>query len=431
MLQIITDLVVISRCGNVATLRVQRERLRVVDFGKDAAMKDRILPTNSRVVSDMTELHFTHEPAILSNLQARALNKQPYTFIGNVLVSINPVRRVPEPSQLDDSPHPRTVAERAFQRMSFAMSQTQVQEDQGERGGEFDSSVKHPFGGSSELNMNQTILISGESGSGKTEGAKRVLIHLVDRESYKDYALSERPELYNLQDKILGSDPLLEAFGNAKTQKNHNSSRFGKFLRLYYETEEDYPENLILCGASITTYLLERSRVTTQIKAERNFRIFYQLLTANSKALTSQLGFPQTDYTFRYLGSQKIRKQDLDKTGYLELRTALRMARLSVKNVDLFEVIAAVLHIGNISFVSESTAEGEVSRIEAIPEGEYNPIKFVTELLKIDENLLQGLLCEKRVELGKDIVYKRFDVQTSIRTRDAIAKHVYFLLFDW
>lgn len=432
---------VISRCGSVATLRV-KDRLRVIDLAKEKDLQDKLLPSNDKVVADMTELHFTHEPAILANLEARALSKKPYTFIGNVLVSINPVRKVPEPTEMDNSPHPWTVADRAFRRMSFSMSQAQIAKGKVNRvlSTVSDESVHGtmgmghvPFGREYNVmeNINQTVLISGESGSGKTEAAKRVLVHLVNRETFKDYGMDENPDLLNLQHKILGSDPILEVFGNAKTQKNHNSSRFGKFLKLYYEVEPEYPDNLVLGGASITTYLLERSRVTRQMEGERNFRIFYQLLTNTSSTLNKELGFSDAMFKFRYLGNEEIDRSELSKTGYLELRSSLRMARLSVKSMVLYEVVAAVLHIGNIEFQSEQTKEGEVSVIPKARGQAYSPVDWVRRLLKVDKGVLRRLLCEKRVVIGGEKVKKRYDVRTSTRTRDAIAKHVYSLLFEW
>ena len=414
----------------------------MIDLAKEERLEEKLLPSNDHVVDDMTELHFTHEPGILANLEARALAKKPYTFIGNVLVSINPVRKVPEPTEMDNSPHPWTVADRAFRRMSFSMSQAQIATGKVTRSETImsDESVhgtmgkgEVPFGREYDImeNMNQTVLISGESGSGKTEAAKRVLVHLVNRETFKDYGMDDNPDLLNLQHKILGSDPILEVFGNAKTQKNHNSSRFGKFLKLYYEVEEEYPDNLVLGGASITTYLLERSRVTRQMEGERNFRVFYQLLTNTSTAMNKELGFTDASFKFRYLGDAEIDRSELSKTGYLELRSSLRMARLSVKSMVLFEVVAAVLHIGNIDFTTEQTKEGEVSAIPKTRGQAYSPFEYVRKLLKVDKATLKRLLCEKRVVIGNEKVKKRYDVRTSRRIRDAIAKHVYSLLFEW
>uniref|UniRef100_A0A6S8B7P3 Myosin motor domain-containing protein n=1 Tax=Aplanochytrium stocchinoi TaxID=215587 RepID=A0A6S8B7P3_9STRA len=399
---------------------------------------------------DMTELHFTHEPAILHNLKTRAAKKLPYTFIGSVLVSINPLQKVPEPPDYEYHPHPKTIAERAFKKMEFARNQILYEKDIYQAAGA-DVSKAITKAIEDYGPINQSILISGESGSGKTESAKRVLIHLVDREEYDEYTLDARPELYEFQEKLIGSDPILESFGNARTQRNPNSSRFGKFLKLFYGANDEYPEDLILCGAQITTYLHERSRVTYQEEAERNFRVFYQMMVAPSAAFHSELGLMQADYTFNYLGNKKFSKADMDKAGYIELRTSLHMAQLNVKTIEIFQVVAAVLHIGNIEFSKKGTTEGEVvdlvqyreresERAETPkqdePEDEssvewYSPLDVAARLLGVDKMVLSEILCQRIVVGGGEKIVKRRDMKSAVRTRDAIAKFIYSLLFDW
>jgi len=421
---------VLSRCGSSVTIRTKThegtDKLRVIDL--DSQHNSVCLPANEELAMDMTELHFTHEPAIIHNLRSRAEAKEPYTFIGSVLVSINPLQRVPEPADFEIYPHPRTMAERAYNKMEFARSQLV---NAGEDPVNVAKALKE-FGP-----INQSILISGESGSGKTESAKRVLIHLVDRQEYDEFTLEARPDLYDFQEKIIGSDPILESFGNAKTKRNPNSSRFGKFLRLFYDSEEDYPEDMILCGASITTYLLERSRVTYQEPGERNFRVFYQLM-ASSPGFLTEMGLDKADSIFNYLGGKKIDKNMIDKTGYIELLTSFQMAQLHNKTRDIFKVVAAILHIGNISFDADSTSEGEVVRVRETYENEeegntesYSALAFAAQLLGVEQKTLKDLLTITYVDVGGEKIVKRKDLHSAIRTRDAVAKHIYSLLFEW
>lgn len=526
---------VLSRSGNHITVS-RSQGLRVIDLEKS---KETCLPHNQYPVDDMTELHHAHMPAILYNLKARAMKKQPCTFIGNVLVSINPLRDVDSdftvnPKEEYQPPHPRTVAERAFMKMSFAASQqTRLADIDADRNRQTklapsNGSLINPaskFAKQFGL-VNQSIVISGESGSGKTEAAKRVLAQLVEREHYNEFSDIDDPGVYDFQDNLIGTDPILESFGNARTQRNPNSSRFGKFLKLWYDVPEDegeeiYDENngYYIDEASITTYLLERSRVTYQDKGEGNFRIFYQLLTAPNDSLHQYLGFSAAGLKFNYLNSGFTRSHH-DRVGYRSLRIALRMVKLRVRSLRLFEIVAAVLHIGNIEFEEEDTSEGAVATIcdpfknlpvkkKPVDKGtknvrkrfansfasftsvnkvdklrketmlstsmnvrkdrkntaataltnftagsdktvtsektvvripnslnkeqfKYSPLRYASSLMKVRHVLLENLLLKTHVRIaGESQITKRVTIKEAVKRRDALAKFMYGLLFQW
>ncbi|EGB09599.1 hypothetical protein AURANDRAFT_23936, partial [Aureococcus anophagefferens] len=201
----------------------------------------------------MTTLYHLHDPGIIENLEQRSDLRQqrPYTRIANVLIAVNPLRPVPDPDEAsfrggalsDAPPHPWAIAETALRQMV-------LEERAAIRG-----------------RANQSVVISGESGAGKTETAKIVLGYLCRRVA----SASSGPS--DLDRRLLDSNPILEALGNARTLRNDNSSRFGKFLKLQFSRATGA---VALAGATVETYLLERSRVVGQTDGERNYHALYQ-----------------------------------------------------------------------------------------------------------------------------------------------------------
>ncbi|CAN0141358.1 unnamed protein product [Phaeothamnion confervicola] len=211
---------------------------------------------NPKVESDMTALHHIHEPGILHNLRERAEatpTPLPYTFMGTLLIAVNPLRPVADPPMerfldkpLDPSlPHPYAIAELSYSQMRLGAT-----------------------GGAGGAPTNQSIVVSGESGAGKTETSKIVLQYLAGRSH-------GHGGIVGLDDKVVETSPILEAFGNAKTLRNDNSSRFGKFIKLQFRDRSGFggaagsgPAGTLV-GGVVETYLLEKSRVLTQAKDER------------------------------------------------------------------------------------------------------------------------------------------------------------------
>lgn len=225
-------------------------------------------------VEDMTKLSFLHEPGVLHNIDVRYELDEIYTYTGSILIAVNPFRKLPHlygPHMMDQyksvqlgqlTPHVFAVADSSFRAM--------VREEK-----------------------SQSILVSGESGAGKTETTKLIMQYLA-------YVGGRKTDGRSVEQQVLESNPLLEAFGNAKTSRNDNSSRFGKYVEIQFD-----PAGRI-SGAAIRTYLLERSRIVQIAAPERNFHIFYQLCAGASPEMVEHLHIKPAS-EFNYLNQQLLR----------------------------------------------------------------------------------------------------------------------------
>uniref|UniRef100_A0A3P9P9Z4 Unconventional myosin-Ih-like n=1 Tax=Poecilia reticulata TaxID=8081 RepID=A0A3P9P9Z4_POERE len=261
----------------------------------------------------------------------------------------------------------------------------------------------------SEFN-NHFILISGESGAGKTEASKKIL---------QFYAVScpSTKLLNNVRDRLLLSNPVLEAFGNAKTLKNDNSSRFGKYMDIQF----DHRGGAV--GGHILSYLLEKSRVVHQNHGERNFHIFYQLVEGGEEDLLRWLGLERNCKNYRYLVQGDCAKVSSinDKSDWKTVQKALSVIDFSESDTEhLFGIIASVLHLGNLKF--EADARG------------YATIKNNQEthwLLGIPNQVLQQGLTHRKIEAKTEEVLSPFSVEHAVYARDALAKAIYGRTFNW
>jgi len=357
-------------------------------------------------------------------------NQQPYTYVQNVLVAINPLRRVPHPPRdlfynkklTESPPHPYGIAENSFQRLSS----TSV-----------DAS-----------NMNQSIVISGESGAGKTESTKICLNYLTKRSSssgennwieatdeasgktyYHNQATGETvwelpAKKDGLDKRILDSNPILESFGNAKTTRNSNSSRFGKFMILQFTNDKKYS----LYGATMETYLLEKSRITFQMQNERNYHVFYLLLAGASaeQKQALQLSGPEHYKYTNQSGCIKIDRFD-DVQEWGDFCSALQAIGLSIEQMHaMFCTLSAILNLGNCEFYDESTSAGEEARFAEPRWMEICAAMLGVEIPTLDKCLRE----EMRIVKGETFFSKR-DAKAANFTRDAVTKTLYQLLFDW
>jgi myosin heavy subunit len=365
---------------------------------------------NPRVVDDMTSLYYIHEAGILENLFLRSKmdNLRPYTLMANVLIAVNPLIRIVEPkiqdyikTQMGDrTPHPYAIAEVAFQQMVL---RTPAQ--------------------------CQSIVISGESGAGKTETSKIVLRYLTSREhmsSNKSPSKRESPKLgVELDKRLLDTNPILEAFGNAKTLRNHNSSRFGKFMKLQFT-----PEKNTLCGSFIETYLLEKFRVVAQIPGERNFHIFYFLLSGADDELRTELKLESVN-AFNYLNqSGCVSDPNVDdEILFDEVVSALHSVDIDAAlQKQVFRVLSGLLHLGNIDLKNRETREGDAG--EVTPQAEKY-LKSCAELLGVEEDRLTRVITEREISTrGETFTIKR-NAKEGWYVRDAIAKSIYNHLFKW
>ncbi|OAY34689.1 myosin-6 isoform X2 [Manihot esculenta] len=348
-------------------------------------------------VDDMTKLAYLHEPGVLQNLRSRYDMNEIYTYTGNILIAVNPFRKLPHlyDSHMmaqykgaafgELSPHPFAVADAAYRLMI-------------------------------NDGVSQSILVSGESGAGKTESTKLLMRYLA----YMGGRAAA--EGRTVEQQVLESNPVLEAFGNAKTVRNNNSSRFGKFVEIQFD------QSGRISGAAIRTYLLERSRVCQVSDPERNYHCFYMLCAAPSEDLQRyKLGNPRS---FHYLNQSNCYELDGvdDSKEYLETRRAMEIVGISSDEQDaIFRVVAAILHLGNIEFakgkeIDSSMPKDEKSRFH---------LKTAAELLMCDVRALEDSLCKRVIVTRDETITKCLDPASAAVSRDALAKIVYSRLFDW
>ncbi|XP_068560532.1 unconventional myosin-XV [Cebidichthys violaceus] len=341
-------------------------------------------------VEDMTQLEEMHEGGILLNLKKRSERELIYTYIGSILVSVNPYKMYniygtdmvllyKGHALGENPPHLFAIANAAYSKMMDA---------------------KH----------NQVIIISGESGSGKTEATKLVLRYLA--------AIHHKS---NIVQQILEAAPLLESFGNAKTVRNDNSSRFGKYIEVFLEDG-------VISGAITSQYLLEKSRIVFQAKDERNYHIFYEML-AGLPSQQRQAFYLQEAETYYYLnqgGDCGITGKN-DAEDFLRLLAAMEILHFTPDDQSaIFRVLSSILHLGNVYFQRYESDGQEVASVVSAQE-----IRVVAELLQISPEGLQKAITYKVTETMRDKIYTPLSVESAVDARDAVAKILYSLLFHW
>ncbi|KAI4303015.1 hypothetical protein MLD38_038696 [Melastoma candidum] len=348
-------------------------------------------------VDDMTKLSYLHEPGVLANLKIRYELNEIYTYTGNILIAINPFQRLPhiydshmmqqyKGAPLGElSPHVFAVADAAYRAM--------INEGK-----------------------SNSILVSGESGAGKTETTKMLMRYLA--------FLGGRAatEGRTVEQQVLESNPVLEAFGNAKTVRNNNSSRFGKFVEIQFDKHGR------ISGAAVRTYLLERSRVCQINDPERNYHCFYLLCSAPQEEIDKyKLGNPKT---FHYLNQSKCFELVgvNDAHEYLATRRAMDIVGISAKDQEaIFRVVAAILHLGNIDFAKGKEIDSSVPKDD---KAKFH-LDTTAELLMCDPVALEDALCKRVMITPEEVIKRSLDPQSAVISRDGLAKTIYSRLFDW
>ncbi|CAJ0757419.1 21238_t:CDS:10, partial [Entrophospora sp. SA101] len=344
-------------------------------------------------VDDLTSLSYLNEPAVLHTIKIRYLQNIIYTYSGIVLIATNPFQTVPLYSQDiinaysgkrcgELEPHLFAIAEDAYRCM--------LREEK-----------------------NQTIVVSGESGAGKTASAKYIMRYFAsvdDKEKPKSAKkVSSNPSgMSEVEEQIMATNPIMESFGNAKTTRNDNSSRFGKYLEILF----DINQNII--GAKIRTYLLERSRLVYQPESERNYHIFYQNL---------ELG----DYSqFHYLrqgGHGTINGVDDAQDFEITQKSLSRIGITIQVQWQIFRLCAALLHLGNIQITA--------SRDMAVISDTDQALVTATKLLGIDKAEFRKWTVKKLIVARTEKISTDLNEQQATVVRDSVAKYIYANLFDW
>ncbi|MBN3296298.1 MYO1E protein, partial [Amia calva] len=346
-------------------------------------------------VDDMVLLSKINEDAIVENLKKRYMDDWIFTYIGPVLISVNPFKQMPYfgdkevemyqgAAQYENPPHIYALADNMYRNMMIDRE-------------------------------NQCVIISGESGAGKTVAAKYIM-------SYISRVSGGGPKVQHVKDIILQSNPLLEAFGNAKTLRNNNSSRFGKYFEIQFSAGGE-PD-----GGKISNFLLEKSRVVMRNPGERSFHIFYQLIEGAKEEQKSSLGITSLDY-YSYLnqsGSYKV--DDInDKSEFQETMHAMKVIGIPPEEQTMvLQIAAGVLHLGNINFK-------ESGNYAAVESEEF--LAFPAFLLGIDQHRLKDKLTSRKMDSkwgGKtESIDVTLNVEQACYTRDALAKALHARIFDY
>ena len=424
-----SELIVKTATGEPITIRISDPiHLRNVDEYSSSGLT---------VLDDLTQLTHLHEPAVLHSLQMRFDIDKIYSFCGPIVIAVNPFKRIPklydletlksfvQPKKHNASPHVWSTANAAFR-------------------------------GICDQQESQTILISGESGAGKTETTKIVMKFLALAGAGEDGGMTE------VERQVLESNPFLEAFGNSRTLRNDNSSRFGKFIELQFMPSSRGVHNVKkaskegvaqsasrLCGARIQTYLLEKVRVTDQQEGERNFHIFYQCCAA----------FRRQGAMYQYPDLLKGREEyqsaqpwELDLSAFGDCNEFVYLTRSSCCTLDgvddaeefertvfamqtmgnsleevgdILNAIAVVLHLGNIAFCApKGNSEGSM-----VNRGEGGFGKLAG-LLGVDASSFEDSICTKIIKTAGEQVRSSNSIRVATDHRDSLARQIYGLTFN-
>ncbi|XP_050884736.1 myosin-15 isoform X1 [Lathyrus oleraceus] len=347
-------------------------------------------------VEDMTRLAYLNEPGVLYNIRRRYMLNDIYTYTGSILIAVNPFTKLPH-----------------------LYNNHMMEQYKGAPFGELSPHVFAVADASYRAMMNeghsQSILVSGESGAGKTETTKLIMQYLTfvgGRAVCDDRSVEQ---------KVLESNPLLEAFGNARTVRNDNSSRFGKFVEIQFDSKGK------ISGAAIRTYLLERSRVVQTTHPERNYHCFYQLCASERDAEKYKLGHPSH---FHYLNQSKVYELDGVSSAeeYIKTRRSMDIVGISHEDQEaIFCTLAAILHLGNVEFSPGKEHDSSILKDEK----SIFHLQMAANLFKCDLNLLQATLCTRSIQTREGNIVKALDRNAAVAGRDVMAKTVYARLFDW
>ncbi|KAG7495197.1 hypothetical protein JOB18_045817 [Solea senegalensis] len=389
---------VVKREGGKATVEVKG--------GKTLTVKDDdIFPMNPPKfdkIEDMAMMTHLSEPSVLYNLKERYAAWMIYTYSGLFCVTVNPYKWLPVydakvvsgyrgKKRIEAPPHIFSISDNAYQFM--------LQDRE-----------------------NQSILITGESGAGKTVNTKRVIQYFATIAAAAGKKAESVPGKMqgSLEDQIIAANPLLESYGNAKTVRNDNSSRFGKFIRIHFGTTGK------LASADIETYLLEKSRVTFQLSAERSYHIFYQLATGHKPELIEALLISTNPYDFPMISHGEITVKSInDVEEFIATDTAIDILGFtSEEKMSIYKLTGAVMHHGNMKFKQKQREE------QAEPDGTEEADK-IAYLMGLNSADMLKALCYPRVKVGNEMVVKGQTVPQVHNSVMALSKSVYEKMFLW
>jgi myosin-5 len=269
---------------------------------------------------------------------------------------------------------------------------------------------------------NQTIVVSGESGAGKTVSAKYIMRYFATRESPDQPGTRTKrgtEQMSETEERILATNPIMEAFGNAKTTRNDNSSRFGKYIEIMFDDKTN------IIGAKIRTYLLERSRLVFQPLKERNYHVFYQLVAGATETETKELDLkPVEQFDYLNQGSSPTIDGVDDKAEFEALKKSLATIGVDAgQQSEIFKLLAALLHLGDVKITA--------SRTDSVLAPTEPSLLKATALLGVDPNEFAKWTVKKQLITRGEKITSNLTQQQAIVVRDSVAKFVYSSLFDW
>ena len=457
--------------------------VKMNDEGSDAAPRRvglcELAPANSSSSpdeQDICSLSFLHEPAVTHTLRVRYDRGEIYTRAGPVLVAVNPFENL---GGLYSAEKAACYAEAEATR--FSSPSTSSSSSTSSSTSPPPPLPPHIFETASRAysamvssGLSQSIIISGESGAGKTESAKLALRQVAalassaaasssSSSSSASAAAAAGDEFAALEAAILATNPVLEAFGNAKTSRNANSSRFGKLVELVYDRKKPNGGTFVVSGARLSTCLLERSRLVARPEGERNFHVLYQLVAGAGDELRKELQLPEhsssssssssssTSSFFRYLSGGPEQIEGVDDAAefrrVVEALTALGVGEQQQQK-SLWRALAGVLFLGNVDF--ESAKGGEACEVSS---SSSSALETAASLLGVQAEELESVLTTREITAGGgggskkkrnnggrrnssgsgggDRVVKLLRPEEARSSRDALAKAVYSCLFDW
>jgi len=351
-------------------------------------------------VGDLVLLDEIGENSAYETIKKRYNADMIYSYIGDVVISVNPYKKIDifTKNHIEDYKG-RYIYERPPHIYALADG---------------------TFRGMMKDKVNHCVIISGESGAGKTEASKIIMQYVSE--------ISATKSLTKIKDELLGSNPILEAFGNAKTLRNDNSSRFGKYMEIQFDVSG------APVGGQITIYLLEKSRVVGRAKGERSFHVFYGLLTDDKRI--KQYGLEKDPNAYTYLKNSECFKVDTinDTADWKEMTKSLNILKFTEEDQTLvFEIVAAVLRLGNLTFKVD--ADTKAGQMETVHVANIDELKKCAALLHVDQSLLHNSLIYRSISTGarrrQSNIGVPLDLVAANYCRDALAKALYERLFLW
>ncbi|XP_029309150.1 unconventional myosin-X [Cottoperca gobio] len=373
---------------------------QVYTYKQNALSRQKVQPmhhSSIRGVEDMSTLEDLHDGAIMHNLFLRYQQRHIYTYIGSILAAVNPYQPL---AGLYDRPAMELYSRNHLGEIS-----------------------PHIFAVANECYrslwkrlQNQCVLISGESGAGKTESTKLILKFLSVM-SQHSLEVSSRDRTSHVEEALLESSPIMEAFGNAKTVYNNNSSRFGKFVQLHFSQKGN------IQGGRIIDYLLEKNRVVRQNPGERSYHIFYALLAGTNSQQREAFGLTQPD-SYYYLRQSSVLADNTinDSSTFQDVLNAMRTMQFTEENIgEILRLLSGILHAGNIEFMTAGGAQ--VSAKSALSR--------TSDLLGLNPDQLAEVLTHRSMILRGEEISTPLTVEQAVDSRDSMAMALYSQCFNW